>query len=110
MTAYERNAPAPPQAHIYLPTANTSQSNPMDMGGCSNCRIYLLASGDAGEIDVIMKGAPNEAGPYLDEISEHAKLSGVKDSVSYVLRDTSRFLIVEAPKLQGSWTIWVVPI
>ncbi|MCR2804859.1 hypothetical protein [Paenibacillus soyae] len=108
MTASGRNAPPP--AHVYLPTASTARSNPMDMEGYARCRVYLLAAGDEDEIDVTLLGAPNEDGPYLEEISELARRFGVKGSVSYVMEDISRYLIVEATRLQGNWTIWVVPM
>lgn len=108
MTAFDRNGPPP--AHVYRPTANAARSNPMDMLGYARCRVYLLASGPGCEIDVAIQGAPNEDGPYLDEICGQAKRMGVTDSVSYILQDISRFLIVDASRIKGSWTVWVVPM
>ncbi|WP_372635498.1 hypothetical protein [Cohnella sp.] len=101
---------APPPAHIYLPTPGTRRSNPMDMHGYSRCRIYVLRSTENASIDLVIKGAPNEYGPYLQELGEQASQCDVTSDLSFVLRDISRYLVIEIPRLTGSWTIWAVPI
>jgi hypothetical protein len=105
-----RHPAEPPPAHIYLPTPATRRSNPMDMCGYSHCRIYLIGSTDNASIDLEIKGAPNESGPYLQELGEHASLRGVTADTSFVLRDISRYLVIEVPRLTGGWTIWAVPM
>jgi hypothetical protein len=107
-TEYDPFAPTP--AHIYLPTPSTARSNPMDMLGFACCRIYMFASTPDARMDVTLKGAPNESGPYLQELGEHACQTGVVADTSFVLQHISRFLVIEVSNQSGSWTIWTVPM
>ncbi len=106
--------PPPPPAYVYLPTPSTAASHPMDMYGYSKCRMYVHADGvgDAPGIDIAVRGAPNESGPYFDELGPDAKRTKVASGATYVLRDVSRYvrIEVEGELAAASWTIWVVPM
>lgn len=102
------SGPPLPEAFVYLPTPSTLVSNPMDLKGFSRCRVYIQ-SATGGHIDVTIKGAPNENGMYTDELSTEARKTGITESVSYVLENTSRYLQVHCAGLTGSWMVWVVP-
>ncbi|WP_010268420.1 hypothetical protein [Paenibacillus senegalensis] len=102
--------PPLPPAYVYLPTGSTAVSNPLDMYGYSRCRVYVQPASLPSSIDVVVKGAPNEDGPFADELGAEARRIGISSETSYVLQDISRFLRIEAENFTGSWTIWVVPI
>ncbi|CAM3326877.1 MULTISPECIES: hypothetical protein [Paenibacillus] len=105
----QQTPPAPP-AYVYLPTGSTAISNPMDMYGYSKCRVYVKPAVPGISIDVTVKGAPNEYGPYAEELGPAAKQTGISGEVSYMLEQISRFLRIEVANFSGSWTIWVVPL
>ncbi|SDE25891.1 hypothetical protein SAMN02799630_05016 [Paenibacillus sp. UNCCL117] len=109
MTSDARKYPGTPEMYVYLPTGSTLVSNPMDMKGCTRCRVYVQ-SAEGGSIGVTVKGAPNEDGMYVEELDSGSVRANITGSVSFVLNDVSRFLKLYCSGVTGSWTVWVVPM